>query len=171
MRLVVDSGQFLCYHNFTNCRKDKIMAMLVGEYNHQLDAKYRMRIPAKLKKALGEEYIFARGSNHCVYVFSKEQAEELLNKLQQISIFDISKQKSVRAFARTFEEVKEDGQGRVILSPELRKHTLMEKDDKDLVICGAINRVEIWSKKVYDEYFNVGGDGDDYDKLLEQLGI
>lgn len=144
------------------------MAMLVGEFNHQLDAKYRMRIPAKLKKVLGDEYIFARGSNHCIYIFSREQAETLLAELDQISIFDMSKQKSVRAFARTFEEVKEDAQGRVILSTELRRHALMEKDDKDLVICGAINRVEIWSKKVYDEYFN--GDGDDYDTLLSQLG-
>lgn len=144
------------------------MAMLVGEFNHQLDAKYRMRIPAKLRKVLGDEYIFARGSNHCVYVFSKEQAEKILSELEQVSIFDITKQKSVRSFARTFEDVKEDGQGRVILSPELRRHAQMEKDDKELVICGAINRVEIWSKKVYDEYFN--GD-EDYDTLLSQLGM
>lgn len=166
---MVDSGQNVCYYKLTNCKREEIMAMLVGEFNHQLDAKYRMRIPAKLRKVLGDDYIFARGSNHCVYVFSKAQAEKILGELEQVSIFDITKQKSVRAFARTFEEVKEDGQGRVILSPELRKHALMDKDDKELVICGAINRVEIWSKKVYDEYFN--GDGDDYDSLLAQLGV
>lgn len=142
------------------------MAMLVGEFNHQLDAKYRMRIPAKLRKVLGDDYMFARGSNHCVFVFSASQAEKVLGELAQVNLFDLAKQKSVRNFARSFEDVKEDVQGRVVLSPELRKHALMEKDDKDLVIIGAIDHVEIWSKKVYDAYF----DNEDFDDLLSQLG-
>ncbi|MDE5766710.1 MAG: division/cell wall cluster transcriptional repressor MraZ [Clostridia bacterium] len=145
------------------------MFMLTGEYNHQLDAKNRMRIPAKLKKELGDEYYFAKGSNHCIYVFSKETVEQQFESLKDIKLSDLERQKSVRAFAKSFVPAVEDGQGRVILSPELRKHANMEKDDKDLVICGAVSRVEIWSKKVYDEYFN--GEDEDYDNLISMLDI
>ena len=154
------------------------MAMLIGEYSHQLDAKYRFRIPAKLRKALGDGFIFAKGSDNCVFVFSKEQAEKELNRLEKISIYDRKKQKSVRTFARGFEEAKEDSQGRIVLSPELRRHLLMAKGDSELFICGAINRVEIWSKKVHDEYFacdaEIGeveseNESRSYDDLLEML--
>lgn len=155
------------------------MANLIGEYSHQLDAKYRFRIPAKLRKALGDGFIFARGSDNCVFVFSKEQADKELNRLAKISIYDRKRQKSVRNFARGFEEAKEDSQGRIILSPELRKHLKMDKEDRELFICGAINRVEIWSKKEHDKYFHCADceDGEEesdeeslsFDDMLEML--
>ncbi|MDE6074997.1 MAG: hypothetical protein K2G26_01010 [Clostridia bacterium] len=90
------------------------MFMLTGEYNHQLDAKNRMRIPAKLKKELGDEYYFAKGSNHCIYVFSKETVEQQFESLKDIKLSDLERQKSVRAFAKSFVPAVEDGQGRVI---------------------------------------------------------
>lgn len=142
------------------------MFMLTGEYNHQLDAKNRMRIPAKLKKELGDEYYFAKGINNCIYVFSKEAAEQQFEKFKDVKLFDAVKQKSLRAFAKSFVCAVEDGQGRVILSPELRSHARVEKD---LVICGAVDHVEIWAKKVYDEYF---ADAEsDYDSVVSMLDI
>ncbi len=145
------------------------MFMLTGEYNHQLDAKNRMRIPAKLRKELGEEYYFAKGANRCIYVFPKQEVEAQFEQLKSIKLSELDKQKGMRAFAKSFVAAVEDGQGRVILPPELRAHAGMGKDDKDLVICGAVTRVEIWSKKVYDEYFS--GEEDNYDSLIAGLGI
>ncbi len=146
------------------------MFMLTGEYNHQLDAKNRMRIPAKLRKELGDdEYYFAKGSDKCIYVFPKEVVEAQFEKLKEIKLSEVDKQKGLRAFAKSFVPAVEDGQGRVILPPELRAHAGMGKDDKDLVICGAVTRIEIWSKKVYDEYFK--GEDENYDKLIFNLGI
>lgn len=145
------------------------MIMLTGEYNHQLDAKNRMRIPAKLRKELGEEYYFAKGSNRCIFVFPREEVEAKLEKLREIKISDVDKQKALRAFTKSVTLAVEDTQGRLVLSPELRSYIGLEKSDKDLVICGTGTRAEIWSKKVYDEYFadlNVN-----YDKLLSELDI
>lgn len=144
------------------------MSVLTGEYFHQLDAKNRIRIPAKLKKELGDEYYFAFGTNNCIFVFTKEKMEEYLNTLNDVKLSDLKAQKRVRAFARTCVAIEEDGQGRVVLSPEFRKHAKLGKDDKDLVICGAVNRVEIWNKKVYEEYF---ADTDDFDSLFAELDI
>lgn len=141
--------------------------MLLGQYNHQLDAKNRMRIPAKLKKELGDEYYFTKGINHCISVLSKEEAEAQIEKLKSIKYSDIERQRTLRAISRSYVPAVEDSQGRVVLPTELRAHALMDKDDKDLVICGAVTRIEIWSKKVFDDY--TASDEDDFDTLVSKL--
>lgn len=143
--------------------------MLTGEYNHQLDAKNRIRIPAKLKKELGEGYCFAKGSNGCISVFPQQYKQELFAKLNEVKLTDEERQKSLRLYAKSFVTAEEDNQGRVILSPELRKHAGIDKDCKDLVICGAVTRVEIWSKKVYEEYFK--DEAENFDELFAKLDI
>ena len=145
------------------------MTMFTGEYFHQLDAKNRIRIPAKFRKELGDEYYFAYGTNHCIFVFTKEKMDEYLDQLSQVKISDLEAQRRLRMFARTCVQVEEDNQGRVVLSPEFRRHALLGAGDKDLVVSGAVNRIEIWNKRVYDEY-NAGFE-DDYDKLFSQLDI
>ncbi len=143
------------------------MAMLTGEYSHQLDAKNRMRIPARLKKELGDEYYFCIGTNHCIAVLSKQEAEVRLEKLNAVKYGDLKNQKVLREIAKSFVPAVEDSQGRVVLPPELRRHALLGKEDKELVICGAVNRIEIWAKKVYDEYFDNGEE--DFDARIAQL--
>lgn len=145
------------------------MAMLTGEYFHQLDAKNRMRIPARLKKELGDEYYFAFGTNSCIFVFSKEKMEAYLEELSSVKLSNLEMQKRVRAFSKSCLPIEEDGQGRLVLTPEYRRHAKLGKEDKELVICGAVNRVEIWNKRIYDEYF---ADADnDFDSLFSQLDI
>lgn len=143
--------------------------MFTGEYFHQLDAKNRIRIPARLKKDLGEEYYFAFGTNHCIFVFTKQKMEQYLEELGAAKLSDLEAQKRVRMFARTCVQVEEDNQGRIVLSPELRRHAQLGKDDKELVICGAVNRIEIWNKRLYDEY--TADMETDYDKLFSELDI
>ena len=145
------------------------MAMFTGEYFHQLDSKNRIRIPARLKKDLGEEYYFAFGTNHCIFVFTKQKMEQYLEELGAAKLSDLEAQKRVRMFARTCVQVEEDNQGRIVLSPELRRHAQLGKDDKELVICGAVNRIEIWNKRLYDEY--TADMETDYDKLFSELDI
>lgn len=144
------------------------MPMLTGEYNHQLDAKNRMRIPAKLRKELGDEFFFAKGTDGCLFVYPKAEVEAILEKLKYIPLGD-PRQRNVRAFLKTILSVKEDDHGRLLLSPEMREHIGLGRDDKDLIVCGAGTRVEIWSQKTYDSYF--GEDDTDYDTLVKNLGI
>jgi MraZ protein len=142
------------------------MSMLTGEYNHQLDAKNRIRIPSKLKKELGDEYYFAKGANGCISVFPKETVDAQFEKLKEIKLSDLEQQKSLRAFAKSFVAGEEDNQGRVVLNPALKKYA---KINKDIVICGAVTRIEIWAKEVYDEYFSEEEEG--YDNLFARLDI
>lgn len=142
------------------------MSMLTGEYNHQLDAKNRIRIPAKLKKELGEEYYFTKGTNGCISVFPKATVDAQFEVLKDIKLGDLEAQKSLRTFAKSFVSAEEDNQGRIVLNPSLRKYANI---NKDIVICGAVTRVEIWAKEVYDEYF--GGDTENFDDVFAKLGL
>ncbi len=143
------------------------MSMLTGEYNHQLDAKNRIRIPARLRKELGDEYYFAKGDNHCVYIFPKEEMEAKLESVRETKISDIEKQRNLRLFMRTITLAVEDGQGRIVLNPELRAHLNFEKNEKDIVVVGMNYRAELWSKSNYEKYLN-GADAD-YDKVIASL--
>ena len=143
------------------------MDALSGEYYHQLDGKNRIRIPSRLKKILGSNYSFARGDNHCVYVYPKEEIERIFEAAKQIKISDIERQAALRAFTRTIVPATEDGQGRVVLTPELRKHLKFEKDEKDIVVIGVVTRAEIWSKS---NYVKCNPDDDSsYDSKLAKL--
>ncbi len=144
------------------------MELLTGEYSHQLDEKNRFRIPAKLKKGLGTEYYFCIGSNHTIAILPKAEAEEQLLKLKAIRNADLNNLKVAREISKSIVPVAEDKQGRVVLPTELRRHMRLDKDDRDLMICGAINKIEIWAKKVYDEYFS-DTDDEDFDTRLSRL--
>ncbi len=145
------------------------MTYFTGEYVHQLDAKNRIRIPAKLRKGLGEGFYFAYGPNHSITVYTKEKMEQILEQLGATKISDIQAQNRVRMFSRTCVQVEEDNQGRIVLSAEFRRHALIEKDDKDLVICGMVNRLEIWNKKIYDGI--IAEAENNFDEGFSQLDI
>lgn len=143
------------------------MGLLTGEFKHQLDAKNRIRIPARLKKELGDDYCFAKGDHHCLYVYPQSAMEEKLEAAKQIKLSEIDKQRNLRAFMRTIAPAVEDGQGRIVLSPELREHLAFGKNEKDIVVIGVGDRAEIWSKSNYDSYF--AEVSDNYDGVIADL--
>lgn len=149
-----------------NPQKAVFMFYLTGEYAHQMDTKNRIRIPNKLK---GEEkgLYFSKGTNNCLFVYYEEGFKQLIEKLEQsVKISDADKQKSARVFAKSFSYVEGDAQGRMILPQKLKEFA---KIDKDIVICGAGERIEIWAKEVYDVYFS--DEDENFDELFKQLDI
>lgn len=145
------------------------MSMLTGEYNHQLDAKNRIRIPARLRKELGDEYYFAKGDHHCVYVIDKQELERIMEAIKQTKYSDIEQNMKNRRFTRTITPAVEDNQGRIVLTPELRAHLGFEKNEKDIVVVGVGNRAEIWAKTNYDACLN--SDGEAFDSVIADLGF
>ncbi len=133
-----------------------------GIYEHQLDDKNRLRIPAKFKSGLGESYSFARGMNGCIYVFPDTVLEETLEELSEERLGESSKA-SLLFFSSIF-PAEEDGQGRVVLPARLRA---MAGIKKDVVTIGRGKRLEIWSTEKYNAYI----DDVDYDEEFKKLGI
>ena len=141
------------------------MYFLTGEYDHQIDAKNRIRIPAKLKGNEDKLY-FSKGTNGCIFVFYEAAIREKLEKIEEIKIADADKQKGARAFTKSLRLVELDTHGRLVVPPELKAFAKIKKDIK---ICGAGSRIEIWSKEVYDEYFN--DDDENFDINFSYLDI
>lgn len=144
------------------------MAMLFsGTYEHQLDDKNRLRIPARFKKELtgehGEKtYSFARGMNGCIYVFPEEVLEETIAELSKEKMSEASKASLL--FFSSIYPAEEDAQGRVVLPARLKSIAGIEKD---IVTVGRGRRLEIWAVDKYNEYL----EGTNYDEQFKTLGI
>lgn len=121
--------------------------MFTGEYRHGLDAKNRIFIPAKLRDGLGTTFYISKCFHEkCLRVYSPAGLEDFLAPLREKPKSLSSK--AVRAMCATMAEVTPDSQGRVVLPGELIKFAQIEKN---LVIVGCDEYVEIWSEKLYEE--------------------
>lgn len=121
----------------------------MGEYNHTVDSKGRLIIPAKFRELLGEKFVITKGLDHCLFVYPMDEWVNLERKLKDLPFT----QKDARAFVRFFfsgaTEIELDKQGRVLIPPNLREFAKIEKD---VVIIGVSSRVEIWSLDEWQSY-------------------
>ena len=123
--------------------------MFMGEYNHTIDTKGRMIIPAKIREQLGDLCIVTKGLDNCLAIYIEEAWKKISTALQSQS----STKASVRALKRfvfgSAAELEYDKQGRVLIPVPLREYASL---DKQAVIVGAGDHVEIWSREKYDFY-------------------
>lgn len=141
--------------------------MFMGEYNHTIDTKGRLIIPSKFREQLGDEFIVTKGLDGCLFVFSKNEWQIFEEKLRSLPLM----QKSVRKFTRFFVAgatmCELDKQGRILLPQTLREFAGLEKD---VVLSGNLNRIEIWSKENWTEN-NTYDDMDDIAEQMSDLGL
>ena len=144
------------------------MHMFMGEYNHTIDAKGRLIIPSKFREVLGDEFVVTKGLDGCLFVFdNKEWAifEEKLQKLPSLTNPDV--RKFVRFFMAGATSVEVDKQGRILIPAGLKDFAALEKDT---VLIGVGNRVEIWSKERYDGTVTYE-DMEEIAKHMSELGL
>ncbi len=120
---------------------------MIGEYQHNLDAKGRVTIPAKFREDLGDKFYVSLGFDSCLFLRSAESLQKLLEKLENAPVSETAGIQ--RYFFSRASEVEIDKQGRFVLPPKLREKAHLEKD---LTIIGAIDRVEIWDTAAWEEY-------------------
>ncbi|MFC7372070.1 division/cell wall cluster transcriptional repressor MraZ [Fictibacillus iocasae] len=125
--------------------------MFMGEHQHNIDEKGRMIIPAKFREELGSTFILTRGLDECVFGYPLEEWKIIEQKLKSLPFT----KKDARAFTRFFfsgaTECQLDKQGRVNIAPTLRDYAKLEKD---CIVIGVSNRIEIWSKAKWEGYFS-----------------
>ena len=147
------------------------MTFLTGEYDHQIDAKNRIRIPSKLKGS-EERLYFAQGTCGCIFVLYEKEMNEKLEILREVRMTDLSKQRGLRSFTNSIKLVEVDQQGRFVIPPELIRFAKISKDVK---ICGSGARIEVWAKEVYEAYMSGKEITDqaivDYDNVMYELGL
>ena len=142
--------------------------MFIGEYQHALDSKNRLVVPAKLREGLGDKFVITKGLDGCLYAYPLKEWKTLEEKLKTLPLTN----KDARAFVRFFFsgacEVEVDKQFRGLIPQNLKEYAGIEKD---IVSIGVLSRVEIWSKEKWDEYNESNIDFDSISEKMIDLGI
>ncbi|MDD2422429.1 MAG: division/cell wall cluster transcriptional repressor MraZ [Heliobacteriaceae bacterium] len=123
--------------------------MFMGEYQHTVDAKGRLFIPARFREALGERFVATKGLDGCLFVYPLEEWKRLEAKLKGLPFT----RADARAFQRFFfsgaAECEVDRQGRILIPVHLREYAALTKE---AVVIGVSTRVEIWSHERWQGY-------------------
>jgi MraZ protein len=123
--------------------------MFMGEYQHTLDPKGRIIVPAKFRELLGEIFVITKGIDHCLFVYPMNEWKIIEEKLKLLPVTRGDARAFVRFFLSGANECSLDKQGRILIPPNLRSYASLEKD---VVTIGVSNRVEIWSTEVWEDY-------------------
>lgn len=125
------------------------MIMFMGEYQHTIDTKGRMIIPAKFRDGLGEQFVLTRGLDQCLFGYPMSEWKLIEEKLKALPLT----KKDARAFTRFFfsgaVECDLDKQGRINIASNLLQYAKLEKE---CVVIGVSNRIELWSKLIWEQY-------------------
>ncbi|BAS27715.1 division/cell wall cluster transcriptional repressor MraZ [Limnochorda pilosa] len=123
--------------------------MFLGEYEHSLDEKGRLTVPSRFREDLAGRLVVTRGLDHCLFLYPYSEWQVLEQKLKSLPMT----QRDARAFVRLLfsgaSEQDLDRQGRLLLPANLREYAAI---DRDVVIIGVSNRVELWSKERWNAY-------------------
>ncbi|HHY92775.1 MAG TPA: division/cell wall cluster transcriptional repressor MraZ [Firmicutes bacterium] len=143
--------------------------MFMGEYQHALDSKGRLFIPARLRDELGERFIITRGLDRCLFVYPLSEWATLERKLKELPFTRSEARAFVRFFFAGATECELDNQGRVLIPPTLRTYAGIERE---AAIIGVSTRVEIWSQQTWESYSsNVRDNYAEFAEKMVDFGI
>ena len=143
--------------------------MLIGEYEHSLDAKGRLIMPAKIREDIGEKFIVTKGLDGCLFGFSQNEWNNFEEKLKTLPLTNKNARDFVRFLLSGAIECEIDKQGRFLIASNLREYSSLEKE---AVIIGVGTRIEIWNKekwKTYNSDENISAD--EIAENMTMLGI
>ena len=143
--------------------------MFIGEYNHNLDDKGRLAIPAKFRAILKKGAVVTKGLDNCLFLYSKEQFAEIAKKIASLPL----SQSKARAFTRHMlagaMDLEFDNQGRITLPEYLRKFSGL---NKKVIVVGLYNHLEIWNESAWNKYkLNSEKNSSSIAEALGDLGI
>ena len=120
--------------------------MFMGQYQHSIDAKGRLIVPARFREGLGEHFVVTKGLDNCLFAYPEEEWKVFEAKLDQLPLTNVGARKFVRFFCAGAVECELDQQGRIILPAHLREYAGLKKD---IVSIGVNDRIEAW--KAYND--------------------
>ena len=127
------------------------ITMFMGEYRHNLDDKSRIVVPAVFRPELKDKFIITRGLEKCLYIYTMDDWNKIVQKLETLPFT----KKDVRTFMRAFfsgaNTLEIDRSGRIVISSNLKEYANIEKE---CVIIGANDRIEIWAGNEWENFMN-----------------
>ena len=138
--------------------------MLMGEYNHNIDDKGRLIIPAKFREELGSEFIITKGLENCLFIYPINNWNKIINKLKTLPFTKKDARTFMRFFLASANNSELDKQGRINISNNLLEYAGIKKE---CVIIGVLDRLEIWDKAIYEK--TVTDNYDSFSDIAENL--
>ncbi len=144
--------------------------MFMGEFHHNIDEKGRLVIPNKFRLELGERFIITRGLEKCLYAYSISEWNNIVSKLKQLPFTKKDARTFIRSFFSGAAECEFDRQGRINITSPLVSYADLSKE---CVIIGANDRLEIWGKANWDNFFEENSEKleDIAENLFNELDI
>lgn len=123
--------------------------MLLGEYDHTLDDKNRLTLPARFRQELGDGVVVTRGMDGCLFVYTREGFDRFVeDRLQGLNPFSKEARQMNRFIFAGATETELDKQGRIMLPPALLEHARL---GREVVVAGVRDHVEIWDRAAWRE--------------------
>ena len=138
---------------------------MTGQYAHNIDAKGRLFIPARLREELGERFHVTIGQDRCLSVYSDESWTAFMDKLKELSY---SKVKQLRPMFACAADCELDVQGRILSPAKLREYAGL---DKEVVVIGSFDRVEIWNAQRWARMEEDAFASGDLERAMEEMGL
>ncbi len=142
--------------------------MFYGEYDHALDKKGRLILPAKIREAAKANYVekfyITRGLDKCLFLFSEEEWRAQEARFKGLSFTKKEARRFNRLFFSGAVEVVPDGQGRILLPKYLKDYASIKKE---VVVTGISNRIEIWDADLWNNFYNENKDS--FEETAENL--
>lgn len=122
--------------------------MLMGEYHHNIDDKNRLIIPSKFREELGNEFVITRGLDGCLFAYSMDEWNKVMNKLKTLPFTKKDARTFMRFMLSAASICEFDKQGRINLVNSLINYAEIKKE---CVIIGVNDRLEIWAVEKFNE--------------------
>jgi MraZ protein len=129
------------------------MIGFIGEYDSTIDTKGRFLLPAGLKKQLPDQdasFVINRGFEKCLTLYPTQSWKPIFKDISNLNDFDPKVREFRRYFLNGAQQVELDSAGRLLLPKNLMDHASLEKD---IVLVSAVNKIEIWDKTKYQQFF------------------
>jgi MraZ protein len=143
--------------------------MFIGRHYHHLESKGRLAIPQDFRSELKSGGVITRGLDGCLFLFPKSSWQLLSDKLASLPLTSLAGRKFIRLLIQTAVPLGLDSQGRTLIPEYLQNLASLKKD---VVIAGAITRIEIWDRDLYHQHFDlIDKEDEQLNASLESLNI
>jgi MraZ protein len=143
--------------------------MFRGRFEHNVDAKGRVSLPAKYRDILSTNYndrLVITNYDSCLIAYPYDEWVTLEENFRQYSILQEDVEVFMHYFISGATECTIDKLGRILIPPILRKHAGLERE---IVFVGMITRIQIWDKQRWEQKFQKAQESFDQIKGKEQL--
>jgi len=123
--------------------------MFIGEYTYKIDDKKRLAVPSKFRDTLKKKAVITRGLDRCLFLFSMKEWEEIAGKISKLPFGQPDNRGFSRIMLSGAMEVEFDSLGRILIPDYLKTYASL---NKEAVVAGIYNRIEIWDKKSWEDY-------------------